>query len=62
MTERGECLIEWMTKLPMAIRKQIPIINLAIPGAFLFIDFIFNFRENKNSIKTNKFFGSIKFY
>lgn len=57
MTERGENLTEWMTKLPMAIRKQIPIINLAIPGAFLF-----NFLENKNSIKNNNFFRFNKIF
>lgn len=39
MTERGENLAQWMTQLPAVIKKQIPIINLAIPGIHQFCFF-----------------------
>lgn len=43
MAERTENLAQWMTQLPAVIKKQIPIINLAIPGKLA--DFMLS--ENK---------------
>lgn len=54
MTERAENLAQWMTQLPAMLKKQIPIINLAIPGIYQFYSFF--------SAKTmNFFFGSLNF-
>lgn len=56
MTERVENLAQWMTQLPAVIKKQIPIINLAIPGIRQFY-----FIGKKNPKKLMNFFGSIIF-